>query len=108
MPLPDDRCLIRGLLQKLGECDLRTIEDAGRIINEAIEVSVFAREDGGTAGATNRVRHQAAVEAHSFFGDSVNIGSRIPVRTVGAHRLPSVVVGKDEDNVRLLRFFFCR
>jgi len=60
-------------------------------------------EDGGAGGAANGVGAVRAVEAHAFFGDAVDAGSRGDVvkESAGVARdgVGSVVVREDKENI---------
>ena len=103
VPLADDRGLIAGLLQQLREGDLRTVEPGIGVVRKAVQVAVLSGEDGRTRRPADRVRHHAAVKAHAALGDPVDVRrlEQLPFVTVGADGLIRVIVGEDEDDVRL-------
>src|SRR4051812_32981795 len=101
MPLTYDSGLIASRLEQLGHGGLRSVKAAVFVIIESIRVAVFAREDASAARAANGIRHQAAVEAHALFGQTINVGSldefaRVVIR---ADSLVGMVIGKDENDV---------
>lgn len=86
-------------MQEFGEGHLAAVEEAGGVVDEAVNVRILSGENGGAAGSTDGVSDQAAVEAHAFGGETVNVGGLIAVGAVGTDGLPSVVVREDEDDV---------
>ena len=106
VPLADHGGLIARLSQQLRECGLGTVERGVRVIREAVDVIVGPREDCRAARPADRIRDEAAVEAHAFLGEPVDVRGldQLPLVAVGADGLVGVVVGIDEDDVRALGF----
>ena len=71
------------------------------VVIEAVRVRVFAGLNDGTHGAADGVRHEAAVKAHAFLGETVHVGrvEQLALVAVAAHRLEREVVAEDEDDV---------
>ena len=97
VPFPHDGGLIARGLQQLGERSLRAVETAVGVVVEAVHVAVLAGQDRGPAGAANRVGNQAAVEAHPFGRQPVQVGRLYQAAriTIGTDRLIGMIVGKD-------------
>ena len=104
VPLADDGGLVAGLLQQLREGELRAVEDGVRVVEEAVEVRVFAGQDDGAARTADGIGDQSAIEAHTFLGKAVDVRGLVQLTgvTVGADRLIGVVIGEDEHDVGLL------
>ena len=104
VPLAYDGGLIAGLLQQLREGELRAVEDRVRVVEEAVEVRVFAGQDDGAARTADGVGDQGAIEAHAFLGEAVDVRGLVQLTgvTVGADRLVGMVIGEDEHDVGLL------
>ena len=99
VPLADDGRLVARLLEQLGHGLLGAVEHAGGVVREAVGVAVLARNHAGTAGAAQRVGHEAVGEAHTVGGDAVEVGRLDVAAVVAAHHLRRVVVGHDVDDV---------
>ena len=102
VPLADDRRLVAGAVQQLGERDLRAVEPAVGVVVEAVAVGVFPGQDRGPAGPADGIRHDAAVESHPFPGQAIDV-RRLdqPARiVVSADGLIGMVVAEDEEDVR--------
>ncbi len=104
VPLADERRLVSGTLEELGEGRLRAVEGgADGVVGVAVGVGVLARDHAGAAGAAERVGHEALREAHAVGGDAVEVGRRGVATIVAAHHLGRVVVGHDIEDVHRLR-----
>ena len=101
VPLAEDGRLVAGFLQELWKGGLRPVEAAVRVVGKAVQMGILSGQHRGPAGAADGVRHEAAVEAHAFLGDAVEVGrvEQLPRITVGADGLVGVVVREDEDDV---------
>ena len=104
VPFANDGRLVAGLLQELGEGLLRAVERGIRVIGKAVEVTVFSRENRRARRTTNRIRHEAPVEAHPLLRDAIDVRrvEQFARITVGADRLIGVIVGENKDDVRRL------
>jgi len=104
VPLADDRRLVAGLLEQLGERLLRRVElDA--VVDHPVRVAVLPRLDHRPARRADRVRHKTVMEDHPLGGQAVDLGRLVDLRAVGADRVRGVVVGEDEEDVGPLRRF---
>ena len=74
MPLADERGLVAALLQELREGLLIAVEDV-MVLQEAVEVGVFAGLDDGPAGSAEGVGDEAIVEADALGGYAVEVRS---------------------------------
>ena len=101
MPFADDGGLISDRLEDLGESLLLPVEEVP-IAEEAVAVAVLARENGGPAGAADRVANEGTIETHAGVGNTVDVRCLVDLGTVGADRLIGVIIGEDEDEVRAL------
>ena len=104
VPLSDEGGLVAGGAEQLRESRLGAVEDGVGVVIETVQVGILAGQDDGTARTADRVRDEGPVEAHALLGDAVDVGrldqlAGIPVRADG---LISMVIGIDEDDVRLL------
>ncbi len=71
----------------------------------AIDVTQFTGEQGCPTGCTQGVRAKHVLENSPFLANSVNVG-RFDVRAaVGTDGVEGVIVGKDDQDVRLGRGF---
>ena len=70
----------------------------------AIEVRILAGENYGPRGSANGVGHQTAPKQHAFLGDAIQVGGIVEAEAIGAQCLRGVVVGKQKQYVRPLRF----
>jgi hypothetical protein len=71
-------------------------------------MTVFACKDNSPAGCTNRIGDKGVAEQHTFIGQPVNIGRFIPVRSIGADGLASMVISHDKNDIWLFRFLLTR
>ena len=101
VPLAEDRGLVAGGLEQFGKRDLRAVEAAVGVVEEAVGVAVLAGEDGGPRRPADGVGHEAPVEAHALLRDAIDVGrlDQLPRIAIGADGLVGVVVGEDEDDV---------
>ena len=90
--------LVAGALQQFRKCLLAAVEFQP-VVEHAVEVAVFARENHRPRWSANGVGHQAAVKAHALFGQAVDTRGLIDLRSVGANRLVGMVVREDEHDV---------
>ena len=99
MPLTYHNRLIADLLKQLRERLLAAVEPFS-VVDNAIDMTVFAGENHRPAGRTNRIGAEAVFKQHSLFGKSVEVRRLIYLAAVAAKRVRSVVVCHNKDNVR--------
>ena len=101
MPFPHQSRLIAGLLQQFGEGGLRSVE-AFPVAAEPVDVAVLAGQDVGAGRAADGIGAKGIQKHRALFGESIDVGSLIDLRTVGADGLDGVIVRKDEYDIGLL------
>jgi hypothetical protein len=98
VPLADHCGLVAGLLQHLGKRRLTAVETVA-VAKKPVEMAVLAGQHHSAARAADRVRAETIAEEHSPRGDAVEIRRPVDPRSVAAHRVSRVVVGKNEENI---------
>ena len=73
----------------------------------AVDVTVFAGENGRAARGANRIDHETIAEAHPFFRNAIDVGCFVHLAAVGADRVRRMIVRHDENDIWPLRFRFC-
>jgi hypothetical protein len=108
VPLADVSGAITGGPQQRGVRD--GIFREGRVIvGDAVEVVVTAREKRRATRRAERQRHKSVAETHALGREPVHVGRLEPRKTRPlallslhhAHRVPALVVGVDEEKIRL-------
>jgi len=83
VPFADHSSFVTDPLQQLGESLLTTIE-LQPIIGNAVYMAVFASQNHRPAGRADRIRAEAVIEAHTFFGESVEVWRLVDFTSVAA------------------------
>ena len=73
VPLPDERCLVAGLLQEGGE-DAEVIRILSAVVHNAMIVGVKAGKYGGAARRAKAPRHKGVGEVDALRGEPVDLG----------------------------------
>ncbi len=98
MPLANDRSFIPCRLQDRWERRLRPVENVA-IVEYTVDVAVLSGKNDGAVGSANAVGTECVGESNAQLGDAVEVGLRIDLAAIATHRVRSVIVGHDEDEV---------
>ena len=60
---------------------------------------MFPSKDYGSARGADGIGDEGTMEDHALVGDSVDIGSPVPVGSVGRYGLVGVIIGKEKQYV---------
>ena len=101
VPFADQRGLIAGLLQQLGEGLLTAVEGLPAVVDLTVDMAVLTRQNHRPAGGADGIRTKAVVETHAFVGDPVEIRRLINLAAVAAHGVRGVIVRHNIDDIRL-------
>ena len=104
MNLADKRGLVAIFLKDFLELWLVVIE-AATVVELTVKMTVFAGEQRGTAGGTDRVSDVSSVKDDAVSGDAVDVRCQVfclKSATVSADRIAGVIVRKYPDNVGTL------
>ena len=101
VPFADDRGRVARRLHDFWECLLPSVEPAVTVVVKAVHVRVFSRQDCRSTGSADRIRHQAAIKSHPFFGQPIHLGrfQQSPFVAVSADRLTGQIVGEDQQDI---------
>ena len=61
---------------------------------------MFAGKDYGSARGADGIGDEGAMENHALVGYAVDIGSPVPLGSVGGYGLIGVIIGKEKQYVR--------
>jgi hypothetical protein len=102
VPLADYRGLITSPLKQLGKSLLAAIEfDA--IVDNTVEVAVFAGKYHRATGRTNRISTEAVFKEHSLFGESVEVRCLVNFATITAKSMRCMVVSHYKNDIGFFR-----
>ena len=101
MPLANHAGVIAALLEMLRDVVTGAVEAVEH--GQAVQVRILSGEQRGAAGRAYRIDAERASEARAFFRVPVDMRRLIDLRPVGRDGVLRVVVGKVEDDVRLVR-----
>ena len=105
VPLANHGGAVTGFLEEDGEGLLVAVE-LGAVVEEAVEVGMFASEDAGSGGAADGVGAKAVFEEEAVLGDAIDGRGGCDfvedAAGIGRDGLAGVVVGKEEKNVGAL------
>src|SRR5690606_8189077 len=102
MPFADDSGFVTMLLQDFGKGLLCAIEPFASVLHKAIFMTVFTRQDGCPAWATDGVATVIIQKQGAFFGNTVDVGCWCFSRNgmaVSADRLFGMVVAHDKYHI---------
>jgi hypothetical protein len=99
MPLPDDSRLVANLLEQFGEGLLAAIERVP-ISHKPVQMIVFTSLNDGSTWPADAIGAKAIGKQHALVGNAIEIRRLVNLRSVTAHRLSRMIVGKDEQDVR--------
>jgi len=105
VPFADHRGLVSRILEHFRESRLGAVEAAVVVVEEAVEVRVFAGQNRGTGWAADGISAERVVKDHAFFGDAIDVrgrGNLVKAFAVSGDGFGGVVVGEDEDDIRVL------
>ena len=86
------------LFRSLGKRLLRPVERQ-TVMNESVEVVVFAGDDHRPARSADGIRAETVPKQHALIGDSVKIRRCVDLRSVTTDGMRSVVVREDKQDV---------
>src|SRR5216117_3548197 len=89
MPFPDHASVVAGGLEIFRQRRLSAVEPVEH--RHAVEMAVFAGEDGRTTRRANRVDDKTIDEPHPFFGDAINTRRLVDLAAVSADGVSRVV-----------------
>lgn len=99
MPFSNNGSLITFGPKQLRKGLLATIE-MNAVPIKPIQVTVFSSLNDRSAWSANRIRHVITRKPHAFIRNPIHIGSRYIARIISAQSLLTVIIRKDEKNVR--------
>ncbi len=103
-PLADKPGVVPGPLQQrgigLGELPRR---EAGAEIDDSMPGGVLAREDARAIRHADRRGNEAVLKDHALLGQPIDVGRTDDIVAHAAQRVPPLVIGQQEDDIRPLR-----
>jgi hypothetical protein len=105
VPFADNGGSVAGLLQQLGEGLLAAVK-FDCIVDDAVEMAVFAGQDYGPAGCAYSICAKAIIEAHTLSGKPVEVRRFVDFAAVTAYSVCGVVICHNEYDVRPVFFTF--
>src|SRR5207245_1043032 len=94
MPFADHAGVIASLLEHLGNGGLPPIEAVED--GHAVDMAVFAGENGGATWSADGIDAEAIKEPHSLVGEAVKVGRLVDLAPITTHGVGGVVVRHDE------------
>ena len=101
MPLADDAGVIAAGLQVLGDVVARAIKAIEN--RHAVQVGILPGEQRGSARRADGVGDEGIREPRTAHGQPVDVRRGVHLRPVGGDGVLRVIVGEDEEDVRLRR-----
>src|SRR5207244_505036 len=87
------------LLEQFREGLLRAVE-GDAIVDQPIDVAVFAGEDDGPARRADRIRAEAVAKEHALLRQLIDVRRPVYLRAIRANGMGRMIVAEDEENVR--------
>ena len=97
MPFADHACVITRPLQRLRHRPLTAIKAIERW--HAIDVTVFAGEDGSATRCADGIHRETMVETDAFLREPINVRCLVDLAAIRADRMRRVIVRHDENDV---------